>query len=400
MFTTAAVALIIALSLAIARAIKGPTVFDRILAGNAVGTLAILLRRGDRLPHRAPRIPRRRAHIWAAQPHRIAGGAEILPPWRPRLRCRQGAEALTGLVADLASWALILLGSFFTVVGMFGLVRMPELFTRMHAASVMETLGAGFLIFGMIVQAGPGLVSLKLLFILALFFVTAPVVTHALAQAALHERVRPLLSEDRRPEQGRRRQRRGEAAIEAAINMALLTLLAAVAAAIVRQRSLFGVVILFSSYSFLMASVHGGARCRRRRHDGGLGRRRRLDGDPARRAPPDPHDGDAAGPAAAAAAGRSPSWWEGRSSGARSCCRPSASRMRRSTGTWRRAISPSPISGDARAERGLLGAGRLSRLRHARRDDGDLHRRHRRDAAPAAARGGGAARARGGRTPT
>ena len=37
--------------------------------------------------------------------------------------------------------------------------------------------------------------------------------------------------------------------------MALLTLLAVIAAAIVRQRSLFGVVILFSSYSFLMASV-------------------------------------------------------------------------------------------------------------------------------------------------
>jgi len=43
MFTTAAIALIVSLGLAIARAIKGPTVFDRILAGNAVGTLAILL---------------------------------------------------------------------------------------------------------------------------------------------------------------------------------------------------------------------------------------------------------------------------------------------------------------------------------------------------------------------
>ena len=43
MFTTAAIALIVALGLAVARAIKGPSVFDRILAGNAVGTLAILL---------------------------------------------------------------------------------------------------------------------------------------------------------------------------------------------------------------------------------------------------------------------------------------------------------------------------------------------------------------------
>jgi multicomponent Na+:H+ antiporter subunit F len=43
MFTAAAVAILVALSLAIARAIKGPTVFDRLLAGNSVGTLAIML---------------------------------------------------------------------------------------------------------------------------------------------------------------------------------------------------------------------------------------------------------------------------------------------------------------------------------------------------------------------
>jgi multicomponent Na+:H+ antiporter subunit F len=43
MFAVAAVAILVALALAIARAILGPTVFDRVLAGNTVGTLAILL---------------------------------------------------------------------------------------------------------------------------------------------------------------------------------------------------------------------------------------------------------------------------------------------------------------------------------------------------------------------
>jgi multicomponent Na+:H+ antiporter subunit G len=117
------------------------------------------------------------------------------------------------LAVELASWALILLGSFFTVVGSFGLVRMPEVFTRMHAASVTDTLGVGFLILGMSLQAGFGLVTLKLVFLLALFFFTGPVVTHALAQACLHEGIKPLLAEDRRgmprakptePDDGRR----------------------------------------------------------------------------------------------------------------------------------------------------------------------------------------------------
>ena len=106
------------------------------------------------------------------------------------------------LVLDSASWLLIVAGSFFAVVGMVGLVRMPELFTRMHAVSVTDTLGASMLIAGMMLQAGLSLVTLKLLFILALFFITGPVVTHALAQAALHAKVEPRLAEDRRESDG------------------------------------------------------------------------------------------------------------------------------------------------------------------------------------------------------
>lgn len=102
------------------------------------------------------------------------------------------------LALDIASWVLLLLGSFFTVVGAFGLVRMPDVFTRMHASSVTDTLGVGFLALGMFLQAGFSLVTLKLVFLLALFFFTSPVVTHALAQACLHERIAPLLAEDRR----------------------------------------------------------------------------------------------------------------------------------------------------------------------------------------------------------
>ena len=59
-------------------------------------------------------------------------------------------------------------------------------------------LGVGFLILGMCLQAGFSLVTLKLLFLLVLFFFTGPVVTHALAQACLHEGIEPMLAEDRR----------------------------------------------------------------------------------------------------------------------------------------------------------------------------------------------------------
>lgn len=113
------------------------------------------------------------------------------------------------VIIDALSWACILLGSFFTVVGAFGLVRMPDVFTRMHAASVTDTLGVGFLILGMGLQAGLSLVTLKLLLLLALFFFTGPVVTHALAQASLHEGIQPILNEDRRARAGNQAGRDG-----------------------------------------------------------------------------------------------------------------------------------------------------------------------------------------------
>ena len=97
------------------------------------------------------------------------------------------------LVGDIASAILIAAGSFFLVVGAIGILRMPDVFTRMHAASVSDTLGAGFLILAMVIQAGFSLVTFKLFVILAVFFLTSPLTTHALARAALAVGIEPLL---------------------------------------------------------------------------------------------------------------------------------------------------------------------------------------------------------------
>jgi multicomponent Na+:H+ antiporter subunit G len=102
------------------------------------------------------------------------------------------------LLIDAASWALIVAGSFFILTGALGMLRLPDLYTRMHSASLIDTLGVGFLFAGLMLQAGFNQVSLKLLFILLLFFFTGPVITHALAQAALHAGIKPELDEDRR----------------------------------------------------------------------------------------------------------------------------------------------------------------------------------------------------------
>ena len=100
------------------------------------------------------------------------------------------------LLVDIASWILLTAGAAFYLIGAIGMVRMPDVFTRMHAVSVLETLGAGLLIAGMILQAGISLVTLKLVVLLGLFFFVNPVATHALTQAALHDGVVPELDPD------------------------------------------------------------------------------------------------------------------------------------------------------------------------------------------------------------
>ena len=87
-----------------------------------------------------------------------------------------------------------MLGGLFCIVGALGLVRMPDFYTRMHAASVIETLGAGFILLGLLLQAGFSLVAVKLLFIGVLIFFASPTATHALARAAMVRGLKPLLA--------------------------------------------------------------------------------------------------------------------------------------------------------------------------------------------------------------
>ena len=96
-------------------------------------------------------------------------------------------------VLDALSWAALVAGGFFCIVGALGLVRMPDFYTRMHGASVTDTLGAGLVLAGLILQAGLTLVAAKLLVIGLLIFFTSPAASHALARAAFVRGVKPLL---------------------------------------------------------------------------------------------------------------------------------------------------------------------------------------------------------------
>lgn len=102
------------------------------------------------------------------------------------------------IVIDVLSWALIITGSLAMLTGGVGVLRFPDVYTRMHAASITDTLGAGALLGGLMLQAGPTLVAVKLLFMLVFLFFTSPTSSFALAHAALSAGVEPELDHDLR----------------------------------------------------------------------------------------------------------------------------------------------------------------------------------------------------------
>lgn len=98
-------------------------------------------------------------------------------------------------IIDILSFIVIGCGCFFIATGSIGLVRMPDLYTRLHATSIIDTVGAGLLLLGMMFQAGFTLITVKLIILLVLFFFTGPVASHALAQAARHDGIEPILTD-------------------------------------------------------------------------------------------------------------------------------------------------------------------------------------------------------------
>ncbi len=100
------------------------------------------------------------------------------------------------LITQWVAGILVVIGGVFMVIGAIGVNRMPDVFTRMHAASVGDTLGFGLIMVGLMVLGGFTLVTVKLIFLVLFVMLTGPVATHALARAALQAGIKPALTSE------------------------------------------------------------------------------------------------------------------------------------------------------------------------------------------------------------
>ena len=95
----------------------------------------------------------------------------------------------------ISSTVFLLIGSFLCVSGGVGLLRFPDFYTRMHAVGVTETLATAMILIGLMLQNPDGLVLLKLIIILLMTLFISPTASHALASAAVHNNLKPVLDQ-------------------------------------------------------------------------------------------------------------------------------------------------------------------------------------------------------------
>ncbi len=100
------------------------------------------------------------------------------------------------MLLDLVSWVLIVSGALFCVIGALGLLRLPEFYARMHGAGVTDTLGVALLLIGLMLEPAHWTVTVKLVVLLCLLYITSPTAAHALIHAAHASGLRPDLAVD------------------------------------------------------------------------------------------------------------------------------------------------------------------------------------------------------------
>lgn len=95
------------------------------------------------------------------------------------------------MAIDILSWICLTAGGLFVFIGGLGALRMPNLYTRMHAASLTDSMGAVLVLGGIMLQAGMTLATIKLAAILLFLLITSPTASNALASAAILSGLQP-----------------------------------------------------------------------------------------------------------------------------------------------------------------------------------------------------------------
>ena len=95
-------------------------------------------------------------------------------------------------VLDVTTGICFFIGSLSIIIGACGLIKLPDVFSRIHAAGIIDTGGTAFFVLGMIFQTGWSLITVKLILIGVFIFFTSPVTSHVTANLARKSNLMPV----------------------------------------------------------------------------------------------------------------------------------------------------------------------------------------------------------------
>ncbi len=105
-----------------------------------------------------------------------------------------------GVIRTIGTVVSMAAGLLFVLAGTIGVLRLPDFYTRLHAAGMTDTLGAELILLALIFQSDSLQMVLKLLLVAFFLLVTSPTATHAVAHAAYRAGLKPLLGDYRAPD--------------------------------------------------------------------------------------------------------------------------------------------------------------------------------------------------------
>ena len=97
---------------------------------------------------------------------------------------------------DILSIIFIVAGLFFLIVAAIGVIRLPDMYSRSHAVSLTDSLGAFLMLVGIALHEGLSINMLKILVVLILLYILNPVIAHATIRAALRSGLKPWQKEN------------------------------------------------------------------------------------------------------------------------------------------------------------------------------------------------------------
>ena len=113
------------------------------------------------------------------------------------------------IVMEMVGAASLVLGSLAVVLGALGLLRLGDIYQRLHGAGIVDTGGAGLIIFGLLMLSPDWTVTVRLILIGFILVMTSPTATHAIARAARVSDLEAELAQGKGKGKGKNKSKKG-----------------------------------------------------------------------------------------------------------------------------------------------------------------------------------------------